>query len=162
MLAGIDTLATTGIPVLSDALESHLDLPVLASLPLISRLHGMTFWSDAFSGGLEILGRPQVGLRMVAASDTAHVVVYLYDVDAFGTGTLITHGTASLHDIAPGQLQTLAVDLNATAYDVPAYHRLAIVVDTMDAQYASRTPVGTALDLPFTISGQMHLEVPTR
>ena len=161
MVAGLDTLATTGIPVLSDALESHLDLPVLASLPLISSLHGMTFWSSAFSNGLEILGRPQLGLRMKSAASTAHVVVYLYDVDVFGTGTLITHGTASLHDIAPGQVQTLDVDLNVTAYDVPASHRLAIVVDTMDAQYASRTPLGTALDVPFTISGQMNLEVPT-
>lgn len=162
MLAGVDTLATTGIPVLSDALESHLDLPVLASLPLISSLHGMTFWSDSFSDGLEILGRPQLGLRLSSAADTAHVVVYLYDVDMFGTGTLITHGTASLHGIAPGQQQTLDVDLNATAYDVPAYHRLAIVVDTVDAQYANRTPLGTALDLPFTLSGQMSLELPTR
>jgi predicted acyl esterase len=162
VVAGVDTLATTGIPVLSDALESHLDLPVLASLPLISSLHGMTFWSDAFSGGLEIVGRPQLGLRVISAASTAHVVVYLYDVDAFGTGTLITHGTASLHDITPGQLQTLDVDLNATAYDLPAFHRLAIVVDTLDAQYASRTPLGTALDVPFTVSGQMNLEVPTR
>jgi predicted acyl esterase len=162
MVAGVDTLATTGIPVLSDALESHLDLPVLASLPLIGSLHGMTFWSNAFSDGLEILGRPQLGLRVISAADTVHVVVYLYDVDMWGTGTLITHGTASLHDIAPGQLQTLDVDLNATAYDVPEDHRLAIVVDTMDAQYANRTPLGTALDVPFSLSGQMDLEVPTR
>jgi predicted acyl esterase len=162
VVAGVDTLATTGIPVLSDALEAHLDLPVLAWLPQISSLHGMTFWSSAFSGGLEILGRPQLGLRLIPAADTAHVVVYLYDVDALGTGTLITHGTASLHDVAPRQLQTLHVDLNATAYDLPASHRLAIVVDTMDAQYAGRTPLGTALDVPFSLSGQMQLEVPTR
>ncbi|WP_199351101.1 alpha/beta fold hydrolase [Haliangium ochraceum] len=160
--SGVGTLASTGIPLLSDILDSHLDVPVTASLPLIDRLRGFTFWSGSFSGGLEIIGRPQVNLRLVSGADTAHVVVYLYDVDAFGTGTLITHGTASLHDIAAGQVQTLEVDLNAVAYDLPRYHRLGIVIDTVDPLYASRTPGGTATDLPFSVSGQMGLELPVR
>ncbi len=160
VITGVDTIATTGIPVLSELLESSVDVPVLASIPAVNGLHGLSFWSDFVSDGLEIVGRPQLNLRLRSSADTAHVNVYLYDVNIFGVGTLITHGSASLHDIAPDQLQTIEVDLNATAYDLPAGHRVAVVIDGFDLQYANRMPFGTTLDFPYQASSQMVLDIP--
>ncbi|GAB4566737.1 MAG: CocE/NonD family hydrolase [Haliangiales bacterium] len=160
VITGVDTVATTGIPVLSELLESSVDVPVLASIPAVNGLHGLSFWSDFVSDGLEIVGRPQLSLRLRSSADTAHVNVYLYDVNLFGVGTLITHGSASLHDIAPDQLQTIEVDLNATAYDLPAGHRVAVVIDGFDLQYANRMPFGTTLDFPYQASSQMVLDIP--
>ncbi len=158
--SGVDSVATTGIPLLSEALESHLNLPVLALLPAVGRLHGLSLWSSWLREELSILGRPQLSLRLSSSTDTAHVVVYLYDVNLVGVGTLITHGTASLHDIAPGRLQTLEVDLNAVAYDVPAGHRIAIVVDAFDVQYAGRMPFWTELSFHYEADGQMMFDLP--
>ena len=81
-------------------------------------------------------------------------MAYLYDADALGTGRLITQ--APFTWLTP----TSVVDLRlpAIAYDVPAGHHLALVVDTKDPLYFDADTVGA----PLTFSGASWLDVPIR
>ena len=159
--AGYATPATTGIPLISEIVESHVDVPVLVSLPLVNRRHALVYWTGRLADKMAIRGRSSVTLHVATSDDSAHIMAYLYDVNALGKGTLITHGTATLHDIA-SQAQTLRVDLNAVAYDVPAGRRLGLVIDTLDPLYATRTGLGARLRFPHSAAQPMTLDIETR
>ena len=81
-------------------------------------------------------------LRLASAVGADHVltdpqVTASYDVDWTGTGRLVAH---------------------ATAYDVPAGHSLAVVLDTADPLYLDANRPAT----PITVAGSSWLDVPMR
>lgn len=158
ILSGADTLATTGIPLLSDIVESHLEVPVYTSVGLISRVNGIFYESDFLSSAFKIRGRTFYKGRVHSSTSSAHTTVYLYDVDGWGTGKLITHGTATLHGLGSGDAD-LVVDLQAVAYDVPAGHRLTLALDTFDAQYAVPTLAIYSLDFRHSSTVQSTLAI---
>ncbi|NRF71826.1 CocE/NonD family hydrolase [Aquincola sp. S2] len=127
-----DTTATSGVlPILSTTGES-LGLPVLTWLPSVLRGQGVRYEGPTLVAPLKLRGIPRINLRLKPSQGQAQAVAYLYDVDALGTGTLITHGARTLHFGTPGQVIDFPVDFVATAYDVPAGHRIAVVIDTRD------------------------------
>ncbi len=89
---------------------------------------------------------------------------YLYDVDAIGTGVLITHGAATLHWATAGQTVDLPIDFSAIAYDIPAGHHIGVVLDTADSLYASPVNPGERFGVRFEFDPvrQATLVVPTR
>ncbi|MFO1526307.1 MAG: CocE/NonD family hydrolase C-terminal non-catalytic domain-containing protein [Turneriella sp.] len=58
-----DTAATSGIPLISQILDAHVDVPVLNWVNSISRVNGAWFESGTFSGGLKIRGRVKFNAR---------------------------------------------------------------------------------------------------
>ena len=90
------------------------------------------------------------------------MVAYLYDVDAFGIGKLITHGPLTDYDAAAGQVQSVDLDLVAAAYDVPAGHKVALVIDTFDLLYAPPTLSIYSLDFKFNRHNQSWLDLPIK
>lgn len=137
--SGLDSGATTGIPILSEILDSHLKTPVKASIPLLNRIHSIAYQSDKLGSIMKIRGIPKVTLNVEPSRKEMQLIGYLYDVDALGIGTLITHGPVTRYDAAAGQRVALDFELLATAYDVPAGHRVAIAFDTLDLLYAPPT-----------------------
>jgi hypothetical protein len=81
------------------------------------------------------------------------VVAYLYDVDALGTGRLVGHAPVTWRTDGP-----LDVRFPATSYDVPAGHRVALVVDTVDPLYLDAGPLGA----PLVFGGRSTLDLPLR
>lgn len=63
------------------------------------------------------------------------LVAYLYSVNRVGVGTLVRHGARAVHWATPNQEMDFRIELNATAYDVPAGNHLVLVLDTEDAIY---------------------------
>ncbi len=137
--SGLDSGATTGIPILSEILDAHLKTPVKASIPLLNRLHSIAYQSDRLSDTMKIRGIPKVTVNVAPSRKQMQLIGYLYDVDALGIGKLITHGPVTRYDATPGQRVALDFELLATAYDVPAGHRIAIAFDTFDMLYAPPT-----------------------
>ncbi|WDE07757.1 alpha/beta hydrolase [Thalassomonas viridans] len=135
--SGLDTLATTGIPLLSYFIEDVIDLPIVASMPLISTVNAIRWESDWLSREMKLRGIPKVQLQLTPGKTRAMLVAYLYDVDWTGTGRLITHAPYTILDATPGQQMSLDLELVATAYDVPAGHYLSLVIDTSDLLYSS-------------------------
>ncbi|TGK11979.1 CocE/NonD family hydrolase [Leptospira fletcheri] len=159
ILSGADTIATTGVPLISDILAAHLDVPVTAPVELVSRINGIVYESDPLPSALNIRGKIFWNGRISSSLGKANLNVYFYDLDSSGIGTLITHGTATIFDAASGEVRSLSVDLNAVAYDLPAGHRIAIAMDTYDPLYAVPTVLIYALNVLHSSNPQSTLVI---
>jgi putative CocE/NonD family hydrolase len=158
-----DTTATSGlIPILS-TLGETVNIPVINSLLTVSLAAGVRYEAPALSATQKIRGIPKLNLRVTPSQARAQVVAYLYDVDAIGTGILITHGATTLHWAVPGQTIDFPIELSATAYDVPAGHHIGVVLDTADSLYASPVNPGERFGVRFEFapSRQSTLALPT-
>ncbi len=133
--SGVDTRASSGIPVLSAMLDGHLRIPVFNTLPWIQRVNGIYYKSKRFKKGLKLRGIPK--LRLTTSSEGKHyqLLAYLYDRSPLGVTRLITHGAATSvhHD---GKKEVFDLDLVATAYDLDPGHSLVLAIDTEDLLYA--------------------------
>jgi predicted acyl esterase len=152
---GVDTTADAGVMMLSNGAEALTGVQPLVSLPTVSRLNAGVWTSPRLPAGAAVRGIAQLRLR-ARQQPAGTVVAYLYDVDTLGTGRLITH--APMTWTGAGRAVSLDVALPATSYDVPAGHRLALVVDTVDPLYADRGRLGARL----TFAGPSWLDIPVR
>ncbi|WP_198962656.1 alpha/beta fold hydrolase [Mangrovitalea sediminis] len=157
--AGMDTVASTGIPLGSQIFE-EVNLPTVASMPLIDPSHGIWFETNTLSDGLKIRGTPSVTLQVTPQSTKAQLVAYLYDMNALGIGTLITHAPVTLLNQQPGKATTVTLPLVTTAYNLPAGDHLVLAIDTQDLLYKQPTSDAYKVDFPFTNSRQSVLKVP--
>ncbi|EQA45273.1 X-Pro dipeptidyl-peptidase C-terminal non-catalytic domain protein [Leptospira broomii serovar Hurstbridge str. 5399] len=159
ILSGADTLATSGVPIISDILAAHLDVPVTVPIGLISRINGIVYQSDTLTSAIKIRGKIFWNGIVSSSLGKANINVYFYDLDTSGIGTLITHGTATIFDAAPGETRNLSIDLNAVAYDLPAGHKIAIAMDTYDPLYSVPTLLIYALNVKHSASQQSTLVI---
>ncbi len=155
----VDTVATTAIPLASQMFE-QMKLPVIASIPLISRVNGITFIGDRLSNTMAIRGKPELSIMVQPKASTVQLVAYLYDMDALGTGKLITHAPVTLHDVTPGDTLRVNLPLTATAYDIPAGHKLVLAIDTQDLLYAKPDGGAYNVDFEFRNKQQSTLKIP--
>jgi predicted acyl esterase len=151
---GTDTTANAGVAVLTNTLTALTGIPPTDWLPSIVRANASVWISDWMNGGATIRGCPKLHLAITGARPTGTLIAYLYDTDALGTGRLITH--APITWLA--STNVLNVDLPATAYDIPAGHRLALVVDSVDPLYLGANQNGAKV----TFTASSWLDVPLR
>ncbi len=132
----IDSGATSGIPLLSDTADATLNVPVVKQLSQIDRRYAAIYTTEPLPRSTRLRGAPQIKIWLAPHTGPIQMVVYLYDRDAWGRGTLITHGVVSRRasDTSPMEL---SLDLNITGYDVAAGHRLVVVTDTRDPLYTN-------------------------
>jgi predicted acyl esterase len=151
ILSGVDSGVTTGVPVLSPLLRSHVDIPVTVWTPGVLRANAIVYETAPLASSLRLRGVPTLDIWVAPSRPQAQLVAYLYDEDATGTARLITYGVKSLHDATPGQEIRVPIEIAATAYDVPAGHRIAIALDTYDPLYA--VPTLSLYDVSVRYSG---------
>jgi predicted acyl esterase len=154
-----DTVASTGIPVLSQLVEDF-NIPTVASMPLIASGQGIWFETNRLNTPLKIRGDASLQLQVVPRYSKAQLVAYLYDMNALGMGTLITHAPITLPQVDAGKALTLDFDLVTTAYDIPAGHKLVLAIDTQDLHYGEPTFYPYAVDFKFSSKKQSVLSVP--
>ncbi|TGL57043.1 esterase [Leptospira kemamanensis] len=134
------TSASTGVPLLSEILDGAVSVPVKTNVNLIDRTNAMLYLSDNLSSPLKLRGRTFYKGRINSSDYAPHVVVYLYEVDFWGTGKLISHGTATLFNVK-GKDVDLNVDMQAVAHDFPAGSRIGLAIDNIDPMYAVPKPI---------------------
>jgi len=97
------------------------------------------FDSPPLSEGWDILGAPQVTLRLTSNAPHGQVIVRLCDVFEDGTSALISLGLLNLRhrdgfeqttDLVPGETYEVGITLDQTAYRLPKGHRLRVSVST--------------------------------
>jgi predicted acyl esterase len=150
--AGVDTPADAGVVLLSNGLEGLTGVPPLVWLPAVSRHDAAVWLSDRYPAGLRVRGIPRLHLTLTSSRPSGTVVAYLYDVDGAGLGRLVSHAPMTWLSETTG----IDVPMQVTAFDLPAGHRLGLVVDTKDPLYldANERPStitffgGSELDLP--------------
>ncbi len=160
--AGVDTVAWGGIAIVTNGLEGLTGIPPKAWLPGVNRLHGAVWTSGTFGAKRAVRGIPRLHLSFAPASRAGTLVAYLYDLDALGTGRLVTHAPTSWVGATPNVRRAVDLDFPAAAYDIPAGHRLALVVDTEDLLYLDSNPLGSPLRLSSPTADPTWLELPLR
>lgn len=151
-----DTFASTGIPFLSALIDGHFKIPVYTFLPFINSAYGMKFVTKKLDGKIRIRGIPKLKLNLNSDGKAFQIVAYLYDVNSLGAGKLITHGVFSGKSI-DGEVD---MEIVATAYDIPKGNRLALVIDTKDILYASKSSGPFELGFRFGRDLESQLEIP--
>ncbi|MGK5627672.1 CocE/NonD family hydrolase [Streptomyces sp. URMC 123] len=160
--ANHDSGANGGTVMLSNTLEQFLRIPPLASIPLLPRAYAAVWQTERYEQAQSIRGTVKLHTTVTPTASSGTAVAYLYDVGALGVGKLITTAPLTFHDATPGRPFPVDLDLYSTAYDVPAGHRLALVVDTVDPLYAEHNPDGARLTFSSPAHDPSRLDVPLR
>ncbi|OIJ97579.1 acyl esterase [Streptomyces sp. MUSC 14] len=160
--ANVDSGADGGIVFLSSILDQVAQLPPMASIPLLPRRWAAVWQSPRYGTGQQVRGTASLHTTLTPTAESGTLVAYLYDVGPLGVGKLVTHAPYTWHGRTPGEAFDVDLDLFSTAYDVPAGHRLALVVDTVDPLYIEHNPSGAQLTFSSPSDDPSYVSVPVR
>jgi hypothetical protein len=152
-----DTVAYGGVILLSNGLQALTGQTPTAWIPAVNRINAGVWIADTSNAVQRIRGSAAVRLRIKPESSNGTVIAYLYDVDGWGNGNLITQAPFSWRSGANVQ-HDIDIRLPAVSYDIPSGHRLALVVDGFDGYYLDdNDPFDTIV-----FSGPSWVDVPLR
>ena len=157
-----DSGADGGLIFLSNLAEQFLKIPPLVFVPLLPHSVSALWQSSTYSSDQRVRGIVRAHLGVVPDDDRGSLVAYLYDVDPLGVGRLITHAPYTFVNRTAGNRFSADFALQATAYDVPAGHRLALVVDTVDPLYITHNDPGTTLTFDSPAGDPSWISVPLK
>ncbi|MHA5054741.1 alpha/beta fold hydrolase [Streptomyces sp. SD15] len=160
--ANVDSGADGGIIFLSNILDQLAQLPPVASIPLLPRHWAAVWQSQKYTSAQQVRGTAKLHTTVTATKGSGTLVAYLYDVGPLGLGKLVSNAPYTFHGQTPGKPFGLDLELYATAYDVPAGHRLALVVDTVDPLYIEHNPSGAQLTFSSPANDPSYVSVPLR
>ncbi|MEV6398216.1 CocE/NonD family hydrolase [Streptomyces sp. NPDC051907] len=159
---GVDSGANGGVAELSGLLDQVVKLPPVVLVPLLPRRAGAVWQSAPYPTAQRVRGAARVHTTVTSSTPEGTAIGYLYDVNALGVGKLISHAPQSWSGKTPGRAFPLDVELFATAYDLPAGHRLALVLDTKDPLYGGRTALGGKVTFSSPQHDPSELALPLR
>jgi predicted acyl esterase len=159
---GVDSGANGGLIFLSSLLDQFAELPPMASIPLLPRSVTAVWQSERYWTEQQVRGTAKLHTTVTSTKGSGTLVAYLYDVGPLGLGKLVTGAPYTFHGRTPGQPFAVDLELHSTAYDVPAGHRLAVVVDTVDPLYIEHNPAGAQLTFSSPAADPSYLSVPLR
>ncbi len=162
LFANVDSGANGGILLLSSALDQFVKAPPIASVPLLPRAFAAVWQSQRYDEARRIRGTVKLHTTVTPTKGDGTFVAYLYDVGPLGIGKLVSNAPYTFHGKAPGQAFGVDLELFSTAYDVPAGHRLALVIDTVDPLYIEHNPTGAQLTFSSPRTDPSYVSVPLR
>ncbi|MGV9690892.1 CocE/NonD family hydrolase [Streptomyces sp. NPDC003444] len=160
--ANVDSGANGGVTLLTNALDQFLRTPPVVSVPLLPRSFAGVWQSERYDAPQRVRGTVKVHTKVASTKESGTLVAYLYDVGPLGVGKLVTNAPYTFHGKTPGQPFAVDLELFSTAYDVPAGHRLALVVDTVDPLYIEHNPTGAQLTFSSPAADPSYVSVPLR
>lgn len=157
-----DSGANGGTIFLSSLLDQLVKVPPTASIPLLPRSAAAVWQTPRQETQVRVRGTTKLHTTLTSTAESGTAVAYLYDVGPLGVGKLVTHAPFTFHDKTPGQPFGVDLELFSTAYDVPAGHRLAVVVDGADPLYIEHNPGGAGLTFSSPADDPSWVSVPVR
>ncbi|WP_371668347.1 alpha/beta fold hydrolase [Streptomyces sp. NBC_00289] len=158
----VDSGADGGIVFLSSILDQVAKLPPVASIPLLPRRWAAVWQSEKYRTAQQVRGAVKLHTTLTPTAESGTLVAYLYDVGPLGLGKLVSNAPFTFHGRTPGRPFGVDLELFSTAYDVPAGHRLALVVDTVDPLYLEHNPSGAQLTFSSPETDPSYVSVPLR
>jgi predicted acyl esterase len=158
--AGVPTIADSGVALVSGALQGLLSIPTGVATPLVDRSFAGVWSGPAYTSGAVVNGTPKLHLTVRPSAASTSLFAYLYDVDALGIGSLISHKPFTLRGATPGRALPIDVRLEATSWEVPAGHHLSLVVDTVDPRYLGRSVIGSTVTFSSPADDPSWISVP--
>lgn len=107
-------------------------------------------------------GTARLHTTLTPTKESGTLIAYLYDVGPLGLGKLVSNAPYTFHGLTPGEPFGVDLELYSTAYDVPAGHRLALVVDTVDPLHIEHNPSGAQLTFSSPANDPSYVSVPLR
>lgn len=159
---GVDSGANGGVVFLSSMLDQFAELPPMVSVPLLPRSYAAVWQSERYGTAQQVRGTAKLRTTVTSTEESGTLVAHLYDVGPLGLGKLVSSAPYTFHGRTPGQPFAVDLELFSTAYDVPAGHRLAVVVDTVDPLYTEHNPSGAQLTFSSPAADPSYLSVPLR
>lgn len=160
--ANVNSGADGGVLFLSSLLDQLVRVPPTTSIPLLPRRHAAVWQSERYAAAQQVRGTAELHTTVTSTESSGTLVAYLYDVGPLGLGRLVTSAPYTFHGQTPGRPFGVDLELFSTAYDVPAGHRLALVVDTVDPLYIEHNPTGAQLTFSSPQADPSYVEVPLR
>ncbi|MEU1513527.1 alpha/beta fold hydrolase [Streptomyces sp. NPDC005811] len=158
----VDSGADGGTVFLSSILDQVARVPPVASIPLLPRYWAAVWQSQKYATAQQVRGTARLHTTLTPTEESGTLVAHLYDVGPLGLGKLVSHAPYTFHGRTPGKPFGLDLELFSTAYDVPAGHRLALVVDTVDPLYIEHNPSGARLTFSSPATDPSYVSVPLR
>ncbi|MDH6213360.1 CocE/NonD family hydrolase [Streptomyces pseudovenezuelae] len=158
----VDSGADGGVVFLSSILDQVAQLPPVASIPLLPRRWAAVWRSEKYASAQHVRGTTKLHTTVTPTEESGTLVAYLYDVGPLGLGKLVSNAPFTFHGQAPGKPFGVDLELYSTAYDVPAGHRLALVVDTVDPLYIEHNPSGARLTFSSPANDPSYVSIPLR
>ncbi|KQW17212.1 CocE/NonD family hydrolase [Streptomyces sp. Root369] len=158
----VDSGADGGIVFLSSILDQIAQVPPVASIPLLPRRWAAVWQSEKYPTAQQVRGTAKLHTTVTPTKESGTLVAYLYDVGPLGLGKLVSHAPYTFHGQTPGKPIGVDLELFSTAYDVPAGHRLALVVDTVDPLYIEHNPSGAQLTFSSPSNDPSYVSIPLR
>ena len=118
-----------------DDLSELILVPVTTNINQLNPKFAMIYETIPFSCESIMAGIPVLDLSVTPNKPDAQIIAYLYDVNVFGYGTLLTHSAWTLRDVEPGIRQHLRFEFNVVACRIFEHHKLALVLDTYDKRF---------------------------
>ncbi|MFD7915001.1 CocE/NonD family hydrolase [Streptomyces sp. NPDC059752] len=162
LFAHVDSGANGGVLLLSSALDQFVKAPPIVSVPLLPRVFAAVWQSQRYDEARRIRGTVELHTTVTPTKGDGTFVAYLYDVGPLGIGKLVSNAPYTFHGKAPGRAFGVDLELFSTAYDVPAGHRLALVIDTVDPLYIEHNPLGAQLTFSSPRTDPSYVSVPLR
>lgn len=162
LFANVDSGANGGIIFLSSVLDQFVKAPPTASIPLLPRAFAAVWQSERYEAPRRVRGTVELHTTVTPTKADGTFVAYLYDVGPLGIGKLVSNAPYTFHGKVPGQAFGVDLELFSTAYDVPAGHRLALVIDTVDPLYIEHNPSGAQLTFSSPRTDPSYVSVPLR
>jgi putative CocE/NonD family hydrolase len=157
---GLVTGVNSGIPIVSPILESHADLPIITWLPGINPLNAIYYQTEPVRQNKTILGIPHVTLWYKPSSQKSQLIAYLYDVNPYGMGQLISHGPVSRYHDIPGNYVVSEFDLAMSVHQIAKGHRLALAIGTYDVLYSPPTTQDYTMQIAYGQSMASSITIP--
>lgn len=139
--AGVPTQADSGTLMVTGALQGWFGLSPVASTTLTNAAAAGKWSTSQYPAGVLVSGSPVLHTTVTPSTANTSLFAYLYDTDALGNGTLITHAPYTLLGATPGQPHTVDIKLQSTSWSVAPGHRLVLIVDTVDPRYRGKSTV---------------------
>lgn len=157
----VDSGADGGVVFLSSILD-QVAMPPVASIPLLPRTWAAVWQSEKYPTAQQVRGTTELHTTITPTKESGTLVAYLYDVGPLGLGKLVSNAPYTFHGQTPGKPFGVDLELYSTAYDVPAGHRLALVVDTVDPLYIEHNPSGARLTFSSPSNDPSYVSIPLR
>jgi predicted acyl esterase len=162
--AGNPTEATAVDELMKTGQQEWFGNPKVYQLAKFDRSQLLVWSTDPLTGqdgvARRIRGAATVRLTVCSTADATTLVAYLYDVAPDGTARIVAHEPYTAFGLTPNVNNTVSWQLQAAAYDLPAGHRLALVVNSRDQLYSFESVDGSTTTISSQTGSEARLELP--
>ncbi|MFB7481928.1 CocE/NonD family hydrolase [Streptomyces anulatus] len=157
---GTDTPATVADAIIKTGYAEMAGKPKVYPTAAISRTAAAVWTSEPLTEPAKVRGIPSLRLTFQPSAANATFIAHLFDAAPDGNASIITHAPFTTQDATPGEPVVAEIQLQAAGYDVPAGHRLMLVLDTQDPFYGDANETDSKITFSSPEGNPSHLDVP--